>query len=80
MKDAVRSCKSILVSREVYEKLRSLKKDNESFSDLIDSLVNHSIANHGPEKIAGVLADDDDALELFEEATKAASKHFRWSR
>jgi predicted CopG family antitoxin len=80
LRDANRSYKSILVNREVYEKLRSLKKSNESFSDLIDSLVSHSAADLGPEKIAGVLADDDDALKLFEGAMKVASKHFRWSR
>jgi predicted CopG family antitoxin len=77
--DADRTCRSILVNHEVYEKLKSLKKSNESFSDLIDSLVSRSKADLGPEKIAGILADDDDATKLFEEATKVASKHFRWS-
>jgi len=80
MRGADRSYKSILVNREVYEKLKSLKKNNESFSDLIDNLVSRSVADLGPEKIAGVLVGDDDALKLFEEATKVASKHFRWSR
>ena len=76
---AERSYKSILVTRDVYEKLKTLKKAGESFSDLINRLIEHSIVDSGLEKLAEVLAKDEEAAKTFEEAIKEASKYFRWA-
>lgn len=80
MKATGRSYKSILVTREVYEKLRSLKKSGESFSDLINGLMHKNASNLGLKRLEGILADDKEALGVFEEGVEAASKHFRWAR
>ena len=79
MSKAERSYKSILVTRDVYEKLKILKKTGESFSDLINRLIKYSIVDSGLEKLAGVLAKDEEAAKTFEEAVKEASKYFRWA-
>lgn len=79
MSKAERSYKSILVTRDVYERLKILKKTGESFSDLINRLIEYSIVDSGLEKLAGVLAKDEEAAKTFEEAVKEASKYFRWA-
>ena len=73
-----KSYKSILVTSEVYERLRSLKRDGESFSDLIVRLIESSGFDYGLEKLAGVLSEGKEA-QVFEEAVAEASKHFRWT-
>jgi len=75
---ADRSYKSILVTRNVYEKLRELKRAGESFSGLINRLIEQSVTDSGLEKLVGVLAENDEAAKIFEEALKEASKYFRW--
>lgn len=73
-----RTYKSILVSREVYQKLKSLKKTGESFSDLLSSLMDQGVNDSGLRKLEGILADGGEPARVFEEALEQASKHFRW--
>jgi len=80
MKSERRTYRSILVTREVYEKLRSLRKSGESFSDVINDLMHKKASNLGLRRLEGILADDKEALSVFEEGVEAASKHFRWVR
>ncbi|HDD69054.1 MAG TPA: hypothetical protein ENG61_01695 [Candidatus Korarchaeota archaeon] len=74
-----RSYRSLLVTREVYERLRSLKREGESFSDLIARLMERSGADYGLEKLAGLLSENEEEARLFEEAVKEASKYFGWT-
>ena len=67
------------MTREVYEKLKSLKREGESFSDLIARLMEWSGADYGLEKLAGLISENEEEARLFEEAVKEASKHFRWT-
>lgn len=73
-----RGYKSILVSIDVYEKLRSLKKPGESFSDLIRNLIERYTGDRGIRMLYGVFADDEEAYKIFTEAVKEAMKHLRW--
>ncbi len=71
-----KSYRSILVTSKVYEKLTSLKGKGESYSDLIERLIENAGLDYGLEKLDGVLSEGREAM-LFEEAVKEASKHFR---
>ena len=75
----MRGYKSIPVTVEAYEKLKSLKKPGESFSDLINKLIENYLRSNAVETLYGVLADDKEAAEIFENATKEATQHFRWT-
>jgi hypothetical protein len=41
--------------------------------------VHKNGSSHGLEKLEGILADDKEALRIFEESVESASKHFRWT-
>lgn len=73
-----RSYRSILVTHEVYERLKSIKREGESFSDLIARLIESSKIDYGLEKLAGIFSEDEEAARLFEDAVSRASEHFRW--
>ncbi|MEQ9715938.1 MAG: antitoxin VapB family protein [Candidatus Asgardarchaeia archaeon] len=61
--------KTLMIRDEVYEKLKSLKRKNESFSDLLERLISQIDNRTKLEKYFGILSN--------EEAKKLESEVFR---
>ena len=62
---------NISITREIYNKLKQLKRSNESFSSVINRLISEK-AN--PFEYEGMWEDWDDVVE-FEEGIKKARKN-----
>ncbi len=56
----------ISIREDIYRKLLSLQKENESFSDVIEDLLRHAKGSWGSlEKVSGVGGQDTLELELI---------------
>ncbi|MFH2106016.1 MAG: antitoxin VapB family protein [Candidatus Micrarchaeota archaeon] len=64
---------NISITEDVYTLLKRLKKDDESFSDIIRSLVEEKDIS----KCYGLLANYKDDLKFIEEETNKARKQ-KW--
>ncbi len=62
--------KNIMVRDEVYEKLKAMKKEGESFSDVILRLVERKAGVEVLEKFAGSLAESEIDEIVLEERKK----------
>jgi predicted CopG family antitoxin len=62
----------ISIRREVYEKLKYARYENESFSDIIERLLSEQSNRESFLKLHGIAHDDDDeqALAAFEAGKK----------
>ncbi|UJG44468.1 MAG: antitoxin VapB family protein [Candidatus Heimdallarchaeum endolithica] len=51
--------KTISIKEKVYKKLVAMKRENESFSQLLNHLVNEQISNATLEKLRGIMEFED---------------------
>ncbi|NMC08453.1 MAG: hypothetical protein GYA24_24810 [Candidatus Lokiarchaeota archaeon] len=65
----------ISIRKDIYEKLKALKKEDESFSDIIDRILNGQGNLQEVIKCYGIARGDEDAEILA--AYKEASKEIR---
>ena len=69
--------KTISIKEDVYETLRSMKKENESIADVVERLINKK-KKADLSDFFGVLRDSEVLKELEEDAKKIrASSRFR---
>jgi len=69
--------KTISIREDVYETLRSMKKENESIADVVERLINKK-KKADLSDFFGVLRDSEVLKELEEDAKKIrASSRFR---
>ncbi len=61
--------KTISIKEEVYKKLVAMKRENESFSQLLNRLVNEQILNATLEKLRGIM-EFEDSTSLIKEIEK----------
>ena len=61
--------KTISIKEEVYKKLVAMKRENESFSQLLNRLVNEQISNATLEKLRGIM-EFEDSTSLIKEIEK----------